>query len=67
MFKSVIIMAFLAIGTQGVQIKSDPICSSAGCVHRENRLGYPIDYKVPNFGEEHHITESKASLDYAEK
>ena len=36
-----------------VQIESDPICSSAGCVqylHMKKGLGYKINYPVPNFG-----------------
>jgi len=48
-------------------MESDPICSSAGCVHSDKKLGYPVDYKVPNFGEEHRISESKESLKWAEK
>jgi hypothetical protein len=36
-----------------VQLESDPICSSAGCTqykHKKPKLGYPINYPVPNNG-----------------
>ena len=53
-----------------LQLESDPICSSAGCVqylHKVKGLGYKINYPVPNFGADTDIIDSKASLDLAEK
>ena len=50
-------------------IESDPICSSAGCTqykHKKKELGYDIDYAVPDFGVDHEILASHASLDQAE-
>lgn len=40
---------------QQINTESDPICSSAGCDHKAKKLGYPIDYGVPNFGVDHLI------------
>ena len=54
-----------------ISLESDPICSSAGCdqyKHKKKKLGYPIDYPVPNFGIDHddvHATDS--SLEWAQK
>lgn len=51
-------------------MRSDPICSSAGCTqysHKKKKLGYDINYFVPNFGEDRDITDSKASLAKVEK
>jgi len=55
---------------EAVQLGSDPICSSAGCTqykHKAKPLGYPIDYFVPNFGQDHDIQHNFNSLDIAEK
>jgi len=49
-----------------VQLDSDPVCSSAGCMYGE-KATHPMDYKVPNFGQDHIIKESHESLDWAEK
>lgn len=40
-----------------VQMKSDPICSSAGCTQYEHPKleTYPMDYPVANFGVDHDI------------
>jgi len=38
-----------------LDVESDPICSSAGCdqyKHKKAKLGYDINYPVPNFGED---------------
>lgn len=38
---------------ENMNLNSDPICSSAGCdqyKHKKPKLGYDIDYPVPNFG-----------------
>lgn len=53
-----------------INSESDPICGSAGChrfKHPKKPLGYPINYSVPNFGRDHDIRETKASLDVAQK
>jgi len=49
--------------------ESDPICSSAGCTQYEHpkKKGYPMDYFVPNFGKDHDIGTTDASLAIAEK
>ena len=37
-----------------MQVRSDPICGSAGCVKTKHDLGkekpYPMNYEVPDFG-----------------
>ena len=49
-------------------MRSDPICSSAGCTgHRDRALGYPIDYPVPQLGQDGHIVDNHQSLAWAEK
>jgi len=52
-----------------VQIKDDPICSSAGCTQYEHpkKKGYPMDYFVPNFGQDKEIGTTDTSLAIAEK
>lgn len=50
--------------------QSDPICSSAGCdqyKHKTTPRGYPIDYKVPNFGMDKDIAGGLANIPVAEK
>jgi hypothetical protein len=52
-----------------VQLKDDPICSSAGCdqyTHPKVPLGYPINYAVPDFGVDDDIAGTEASLAEAE-
>ena len=51
-------------------IQSDPICSSAGCTQYklpDDGPKYPMDYFVPNFGEDHSIMASKNNLKNTEK
>ena len=53
-----------------VNLESDPICNSAGCtqyLHANKKLPYPVDYPVPNFGQDGHIKDSFENLDLAEK
>ena len=53
-----------------VQMESDPICTSANAYCSEwkkDAAGYPMNYKVPNFGVDHLINENHASLDWAQK
>ena len=48
-----------------INMKSDPICSSAGCTqykHKTKDRGYKIDYFVPHFGEDDEISNSKKDL-----
>ena len=52
---------------QGLQLKSDPICSSAGCTqynhpNLDGKSKFPRDYFVPNFGEDFDISASKKHL-----
>ena len=71
MLKSVLLAAALLIAdTSAVTIRSDPICSSAGCSqykHKGGKLGYDVDYPVPNFGEDTDISDTKNSLKVAEE
>ena len=42
-----------------LNVDSDPICSSAGCdqyKHKKAKLGYPINYPVPNLGQDKDMT-----------
>ena len=54
-----IALAFLQVDqTMGVKLRSDPICSSAGCdqyLHDHKDLGYKINYPVPNFGKDYDL------------
>ena len=71
MLKSVLLIAALLVAdTSAVKITSDPICSSAGCdqyKHKGRALGYDLDYKVPNFGEDTDITAAKKHIAQQEK
>ena len=51
-----------------IKTVSDPTCSSAGCNYRKNRgkTAYPMDYFVPNFGQDREINRSDNSLEWAE-
>ena len=52
------------------EVESDPICSSAGCNYnseKPTKLGYPIDYFVPNFGKDREVRWTDSSLAWAEK
>jgi hypothetical protein len=49
--------------------KDDPICGSAGCTQYkfpDAKPGHPIDYPVPNFGMDHDIKATEASIKQAE-
>ena len=51
-----------------IALDSDPICSSAGCdqyKHKKKKLGYPINYPVPNFGRDHDLDNTDSSLSWA--
>ena len=73
-FSTLSIVAF-ASSTQAIKVtrdsgnRDDPICSSAGCdqyKHPKGGPGYPMDYPVPNFGMDHDIIGTKASIKQAE-
>jgi hypothetical protein len=51
-----------------LEVESDPICGSAGCIsnHKKKPLGYPINYPVPNFGEDTDIKGTADSIEIAE-
>jgi hypothetical protein len=49
------------------QKKSDPICPSSGCPEPKKNAEYPIDYKVPDFGQDHDIKDSLKHMDSTEK
>jgi hypothetical protein len=60
--------AFTAVQTDAsLETESDPICTSAGCNYRKNRgkTAHPLDYFVPNFGQDETINTSFDSLDWA--
>jgi hypothetical protein len=51
------------------EVSSDPICNSSGCtqyLHPNKKLGYPINYDVPNFGRDSVINDNFDSLKYVE-
>ena len=56
-----------------IHLHSDPICHSAGCTQylhpkKEEKLGYPINYFVPNFGKDkREVLTTWNSLDVAQK
>jgi len=55
------------LGKQMIQLgsSSDPICSSAGCTQYEHPLkkkGYPMNYVVPNFGEDQGVKDAANSI-----
>lgn len=50
--------------------QSDPICGSGGCVqfkHPKKPLGYPINYPVPNLGQDLDVYETTDSIATAQK
>lgn len=51
------------------EIKSDPICSSAGCNYASEKgpKTHPMNYFVPNFGKDKNVKETWSSLDWAER
>jgi len=60
------------LGHQMIQIgsSSDPICSSAGCTeyeHPKKKKGYPMNYPVPNFGQDQGVLDVNKSIQQAEK
>merc|ERR1711990_1201799 len=62
-------IACLVALTAAVKLESDPICSSAGCTqykHKKKKLGYDIDYFVPNFGRDKDINDDFDSIAQAE-
>lgn len=51
-------------------VESDPICASSGCnqyKHAEPEKGHPVDYKVPDFGQDADIATSLANEQLASK
>lgn len=53
-----------------INLESDPICSSAGCTqykHPAGPAGHPVDYFVPNFGQDHEIKAGFNAIKQAEK
>ena len=51
------------------QLESDPITSSLGFKEwdKDKDAGFPINYAVPNFGQDHVIRQSFESLDWAQR
>lgn len=53
------------------EIKSDPVCSSAGCdqyLHPDSKISdWPMNYPVPSFGMDRHIQDSLINIGVAEK
>jgi hypothetical protein len=55
-----------------VQMRSDPVCSSAGCTqykyfNPDKEVTYPMNYKVADFGVDHDVKTGFNSIDIAEK
>jgi hypothetical protein len=53
-----------------VQLRDDPICSSAGCTqykHPEAPAGHPVDYPVPSFGADPDMEATANSIAIGEK
>ena len=53
-----------------LRLRSDPICSSAGCTQYEHPAppkGHPMDYFVPNFGRDPDMEGTEDSIDIAQK
>jgi len=52
-----------------IHLESDPICSSAGCTQYKHpkKEGHPVDYPVPDFGQDRDIKHNFQDLDWAEK
>jgi len=50
-------------------VQSDPICTSAGCPESKSlkKDSWPKDYPVPNLGQDRHILDTHASIEWAEK
>ena len=63
-------LALFSSETSALKIKSDPICSSAGCSqykHPHEKEDHKVDYFVPNFGAKDSVlTHNDESLAYAE-
>ena len=52
-----------------VALESDPICNSSGCTqykHPKKKLGYELNYKVPDFGVDPDVVANHRSLEIAE-
>ena len=52
------------------EAESDPICNSSGCTqykHPAGPDGHPMDYVVPDFGQDHDINHSMTSEKAAEQ
>jgi len=51
-----------------IKTESDPICSSAGCGYasEKGKKTHPMNYFVPNFGQDNLIKRTHESLDWAE-
>ena len=62
------VLICLVGGSMAVQIKSDPICNSAGCTQylHPKVEDFKKNYFVPNFGRDHDINVNFNSLDVAE-
>jgi len=48
-----------------IDSSSDPICSSAGCTqyeHPTKKKGHPMNYPVPNFGEDQGVKDAAKSI-----
>ncbi len=60
----------LLASATAVKVSSDPVCSSAGCTqykHPKPKLGYELDYPVPNLGQDRDIKANFNSLQKAEE
>jgi len=57
------------LGMTMVQLRDDPICSSAGCTqydHPKKKEAYKMNYFVPNFGVDQDIIDATENISNAE-
>ena len=67
MSKQIIIATILSASVSAVSLRSDPICSSAGCTeYKPAPDAHPMDYFVPDFGVDHTIIQSLNDIKVAE-
>ena len=69
MYKTLIIAVVALTSTSAIKIKSDPICSSAGCTQYKHpkQETHDKDYFVADFGQDKDIIDHKIDLEVAEK
>ena len=67
--KSIALMALVA-ATSAIQLEREPLLSNSNVleVHQKPAYAdYPVDYKVPDFGQSHEIRYTQNNIKKAEK